>query len=171
MNPEDSVITMPLIEEIHRGCRLNWNGIHGIAHWARVREFGLLLADKSGADKTIVELFSILHDSKRKHDGKDNKHGLRSAEFAKTLNERFFNLTAEQMELLFTAIAHHTSTRHHHHVSVQTCWDADRLDIGRIWFLKPNPKYLNTDYAKSPEMLDYAYAKRNYIPDIVKVWS
>ena len=35
---------------------LDWHGIHGAAHWARVRSHGLWLASRTGADAEVVEL-------------------------------------------------------------------------------------------------------------------
>jgi uncharacterized protein len=56
---------------------LDWHGIHGASHWARVRENGLRIASVTGADPRIVELFAFLHDSKRVNDGTDWQHGTR----------------------------------------------------------------------------------------------
>jgi uncharacterized protein len=165
------IITLELIKEIHSKYCLNWLGIHGVRHWVRVREFGLILAEKTGADQDLVELFAVLHDSQRKHEALDKRHGPRSAVYAKSLNGKFFQLTENQLDLLTFAITHHTNMRHHDDITVQSCWDADRLDIGRILFMKPNPKYFNTDYAKTLKMRDYAYSRRHDIPEIVKSWS
>ena len=38
-----------LIEIVHRQFRLDWQGIHGVQHWARVRLYGLRLAQETGA--------------------------------------------------------------------------------------------------------------------------
>jgi HD superfamily phosphodiesterase len=42
-----------------------WGGYHGVAHWARVFENGLRLAEETGAKVEVVELFAVLHDSRR----------------------------------------------------------------------------------------------------------
>ncbi|MGO9117211.1 MAG: hypothetical protein ACLQPD_06315 [Desulfomonilaceae bacterium] len=39
-----------------------------------------------------------------------------------------------------------------------TCWDADRLDIGRVG-LKPVARKLCTEAAKKPEMIEWAYER------------
>ena len=57
--------------------RLEWRGIHGVPHWARVRCNGLTIARANGARPDIVELFAFLHDSRRFHDGRDREHGAR----------------------------------------------------------------------------------------------
>ena len=42
--------------------------------------------------------------------------------------------------------------------TVLTCWDADRLDLGRVG-IRPDPKYLCTPAARDPEMLASAYLR------------
>jgi hypothetical protein len=61
---------------------LPWDGDHGIAHWARVLENGLRLAEETGANIEVVQLFAILHDSQRVNKGGDPDHGPRAAVFA-----------------------------------------------------------------------------------------
>ena len=39
---------------------------------------------------------------------------------------------------------------------IGTCWDADRLDLGRVG-VKPNPKLLSTERARSKAVIDWAY--------------
>ena len=41
---------------------------------------------------------------------------------------------------------------------MQTCWDADRLDLGRVGIV-PNPRYLCTPAAKSPAVIDWAHLR------------
>jgi len=41
---------------------------------------------------------------------------------------------------------------------VQTCWDADRLDLGRVG-KKPDPLRLCTAAARKPEIISAAYAR------------
>ena len=78
-------ISQALLHEIQRGFALRLDGIHGEAHWARVHENGLRLAEQTGADREILELFAYLHDSKRQNDGWDREHGLRAAQYIRTL--------------------------------------------------------------------------------------
>ena len=42
-----------------------------------------------------------------------------------------------------------------HDITIQTCWDADRLDLGRIG-IRPNPTYLGTKVARDPTFLEAA---------------
>jgi uncharacterized protein len=42
---------------------LDWHGIHGAAHWTRVRYHGPRLAAQTGARPDVVMLFAFLHDA------------------------------------------------------------------------------------------------------------
>jgi uncharacterized protein len=64
-----------IIAEVLRGYALDTDGIHGVAHWARVMENGLRVAGETGADFEVVRLFALLHDSRRLSDGGDPEHG------------------------------------------------------------------------------------------------
>ncbi|MFM7531655.1 MAG: hypothetical protein ACKO5J_04035, partial [Rubrivivax sp.] len=52
---------------------------------------------------------------------------------------------------------HHSSGLTEADVTVQTCWDADRLDLGRVG-IRPSPRYLCTPAARQPETIARAYA-------------
>lgn len=111
------------------------SNIHGLAHWRQVEFNGLLLAKKTGADITVVRLFALFHDSKRESDGYDDTHGKRGAEFAqKCRDEKLFEITDEQFEKLRHACACHTTERRSFDATIDTCYDADRLDLGRVGF-------------------------------------
>lgn len=46
---ETILITSELVSVIREQFRINWNGIHGISHWARFYDIGMKLAeDKDG---------------------------------------------------------------------------------------------------------------------------
>ena len=128
---------------------LPWDGDHGIAHWARVLENGLRLAEETGADIEVVQLFAILHDSQRINEGGDPKHGPRAAAYALELRGVVFDLPDPAFRLLHRACAGHTHERTHPDITIQTCWDADRLDLGRVG-ITPHPSRLCTGAAKRP---------------------
>lgn len=144
-----------LMKLIRRQFALGLNGIHGEAHWDRVHANGLRLAEQTGADIEIVELFAYLHDSRRLNDGWDMEHGQRAAEFVETLQAPFLHLTARQLELLTYACTHHSDGLLEADVTVQTCWDADRLDLGRIG-IRPDPQRLCTAVARTPAMIEWS---------------
>ena len=59
-------LNLPLIvRTILDEYALPWDGDHGVAHWARVFENGLRLAEVTGANVEVVQLFAVFHDSKR----------------------------------------------------------------------------------------------------------
>lgn len=147
-----------LIEVVKAEFALDWRGIHGAGHWARVRYNGLLLARSTGADRDVVELFAFLHDARREHDGGDSGHGARAAALARELNGSVFSLDRAALRLLEWACRDHSIGETEAHPTVQTCWDADRLDLGRVG-KRPNPAYLCTDAAKDPGVLRAAYAR------------
>jgi uncharacterized protein len=154
----NEILTPRLIEHLRAGFRLDWRGIHGAPHWARVRWNGLRLAEHTGADRRVVELFAFLHDSQRRHDGRDRGHGPRAAEVAARLNGRYFHLEPEALDRLVEACDGHTFGGTEAHPTVQTCWDADRLDLGRVGN-RPDPARLCTDAARDPALLREAYAR------------
>ncbi len=43
-------------------------------------------------------------------------------------------------------------------VTVRTCWDADRLDLGQVE-IRPDRRYLCTEAARDPEVLAWAYCR------------
>ena len=57
--------------------------------------------------------------------------------------------------MLQRACQGHTHERTHPDVTIQTCWDADRLDLGRVG-ITPHPSRLCTEVAKRPDILKWA---------------
>jgi uncharacterized protein len=149
------VITEELQELLREKYQLNWYGMHGFPHWIRVRENGLRLAEITGASSTIVEYFSFFHDICRWDNGSDLEHGKRAAEYITSLDVSLFTLSAKDLELLKYACANHTKGMVRGDITVQTCWDADRLDLGRVG-INPDRRHLCTEAAKRQDILDWA---------------
>ena len=145
------------------------DGDHGIGHWARVLENGLRLAEFTGANVEVVRLFAILHDSQRLNESTDPDHGPRAAEFAADLRGSLIDLPDHEFRLLHRACAGHTHERTHPDITIQTCWDADRLDLGRVGVV-PHPNRLCTDAARSKEVLKWADGRAGFrvVPGFVK---
>lgn len=162
-------LDIPLIlNVILEDYALPWGGDHGVAHWARVYENGLRLAEETGAIVDVVRLFAVLHDSRRINEGTDPDHGPRAAEFARTLRGQLFVLPDHEFHLLHRACAGHTHERTHPDVTIRTCWDADRLDLGRVG-ITPHPKYLGTEIASRSATIKWADGRASFgvVPKIV----
>ena len=120
--------------------RLFESKLHGLTHWQQVERNGLLLASEIGADTMVVRLFALFHDSKRANDGIDITHGARGAEFAKEcFEEHRLDISQEQFDKLYHACKFHTTEHRSGDATIDTCYDADRLDLGRVSIvLDPN---------------------------------
>jgi HD superfamily phosphodiesterase len=59
------VIPPALIQEVKARFALDWRGIQGAVHWARVPLISVRLAERTGVRRQVVELFAFLHDSYR----------------------------------------------------------------------------------------------------------
>jgi uncharacterized protein len=158
-----------LIQIIRSQYSLDWNGTHGVVHWARVLENGIRLASLTGARLEVVRLFAVFHDSRRLNEDHDPQHGLRGAKFAASLRGDAFHLSDSDFKLLYTACAEHTGGKTEADITIQTCWDSDRLDLGRVG-IKPRLRYLCTEAAKQPDMISWAYQRSvsNFVPDLVE---
>lgn len=162
-------LNLPLIvHTILDKYTLSRDGTHGVGHWARVLRNGLRLAEETGANVEVVRLFAVFHDSGRVNEVTDPGHGRRGADFAVELRGHVFDLPDDDFALLYKACAEHTDGRIHDDVTVRTCWDADRLDLGRVG-ITPHPGRLCTDAAKTPEMIKWADGRANFnvVPEFV----
>jgi uncharacterized protein len=141
------LITPALLQRIRQHFRLDWHGIHGAAHWTRVRRNGLRLARETGARTDVVELFAFLHDCCRVGDGRDGGHGARAAGLVYALSGDVISLDDTGTEALAFACRHHSDGLIDADATVQTCWDADRLDLGRVGVI-PDARQLGTATAR-----------------------
>jgi uncharacterized protein len=123
------------------------DSVHGPSHWKRVEKNGILLATRSGANLAVVRLFSLFHDSKRINEFTDEGHGERGAEFAKWLRGELFELEDAELAALTFACAHHTEVRISDDPTIGTCWDADRLDLGRVGII-PDARFMSTEFGR-----------------------
>lgn len=166
------MVSSKLLKRILSEYTLPWSGLHGVTHWGRVFENGARLAEQTGAHLGVVQLFAVFHDSRRLNEGWDEGHGRRGAELAFRLRDEFFRLSDSEFDLLYTACAEHTDGKTEADVTIQTCWDADRLDLGRVG-MRPDPQFLCTAAAKRPEMIRWADGRgqMEFVPEIVRSWN
>ena len=136
-----------LLREILGQFKLDLDGIHGVSHWMRVHANGVRLAASTGADVDVITWFALLHDCCRFSNWSDPDHGPRAAMFARAHRQEI-DLGQPQFDLLLGAVTCHTvgcsSTAD---VTIRTCLDADRLDIGRVG-VAPLARLLFTDEAR-----------------------
>jgi uncharacterized protein len=132
-----------VIRQFHKEA----GGVHGVAHWRRVEQHGLWLASRTEVDVLVVRLFAWFHDSKRVNDYTDPDHGRRGAEYAVSLRGQFFGLDDAAMEKLVYACTWHTDRDFTDDLTIGACWDADRLDLGRVGVL-PSPEFMNTPFGR-----------------------
>lgn len=152
-----SILNKKLVSAVRERFTRDWDGIHGAPHWARVRVNGLSIAAITGARTDVIELFSFLHDSCRENDGHDPFHGSRAVDFANELRGKLFEIDDAGFALLAEACSKHSDGHIEAPPAVQACWDADRLDLWRVW-ITPDPRRLATQAARSQHV--YEEAKR-----------
>ena len=123
------------------------DSIHGLSHWKRVEKNGLLLAEKTGANLTEVRLFAGFHDSCRVNAGSDAGDGRRGAILAKRWRGKAFEIPDELFNLLHDACVGHTDGQLQTDPTIGACWDADRLDLGRVGII-PDERFMSTAFGK-----------------------
>lgn len=150
------------VRRLERAARerfvMSARGPHGPSHWERVRENGLRIAEHTGADAEIVEAFALLHDCCRESEGVDPEHGQRAAEFASSLRGTLIHIEDEEFERLTEALRDHSRGKTSRDVQIGTCWDADRLDLGRVG-RKPKARLMSTEYARRSKIIRWAYRR------------
>ena len=129
-------------------------GLHGIEHWDRVYDNGQRLLTPD-VNPLVVGLFAYLHDSCRVNDCYDEKHGPRAAEMIDTLRDNLLkDVTDNDIHLLKEACRLHTACHKTGDPTIDACFDADRLDLGRVGVI-PDPEKMATEKGK-----EIAYGKK-----------
>jgi uncharacterized protein len=155
-----------ILSAILDGYILPVDGFHGVVHWARVLENGLRIAEANGADPEVVTLFALFHDSRRVNEDQDDGHGLRGGEFARLLRGKLVHLDDDRFDLLFEACRLHTEGLTAGDPTLLACWDADRLDLGRVG-VTPDPRRLGTKAGRKLLVWAHARAVEGYKPAAV----
>jgi uncharacterized protein len=157
-----------IMQEILRGYELPVTGYHGVVHWARVLENGLRVAEVTGGDREIVTLFALFHDSRRINEHRDEGHGHRGAQLARALRGSLLHLDDDRFEVLHKACCLHTDGLIVNDPTLSACWDADRLDLGRVG-ITPKPQRLCTDAARDLLRWSHDRATTGHVPvDVLK---
>jgi len=147
-----------IIEYIKLKARLFNSPIHGIKHWKNVEKIGMYLCERNNADRELVKTFAYIHDIGRLNEDEDFGHGKRSVEIAKEMveNKIITSLDENQLQKLYYACEYHSKEdAKSDDITIQTCWDADRLDLWRL-MITPKKELLFTDAGKTTEASEYA---------------
>ena len=108
---------------------------HGVEHWDRVAKFGRMLY-KEGADIDVIMVFAYLHDSERVNNACDDEHGPRAAKLIDTIRHtELKDLNDEQIAKLKRACELHTIQHRTGDLTIDICFDSDRLDFYRVGLL------------------------------------
>lgn len=135
-----------LVVKVIGEAKLANSSIHGVSHWQTVERNGAYLCQFNSADLEVVRLFALFHDSKREDDYRDLEHGPRAETYLREIRE-LVPLKDAQFEFLCIACRTHTTGQIPENETIATCWDSDRLDIGRVG-IKPKEKYFSTTEAQ-----------------------
>ena len=152
------VLSQELLDHLLEQFPLGSSTVHGEDHWLRVLYNGRILAKETGANLNVVELFAVIHDCQRDNDGYDLKHGKRAAEYVNEIRDKWLQINDIETELLIEACTYHSDGFTEADITVQTCWDADRLDLGRVG-IRPSPDRLCTEAAKRDYVIEKAYQR------------
>jgi len=136
------------------------HGLHGTSHWDRVERNGLYLCRFVPADATVVRLFALFHDCQRRNDHIDPDHGPRAVAYVEALGRETLGIDTPQWVLLERAMRFHTNGTDPGDVTVSVCWDADRLDIGRVGMTVRSRFLFNDEAIRIATQKDFAALER-----------
>jgi len=148
MHKEQTIDSQKAQFEIIKSFAINRakpSDIHGLSHWQRVERNAVLLAEKTGADLQVLCGFAYLHDMCRENDGYDPEHGLRASKLIKEYAGSLFHGVEDNIVYrLCFACENHTRMLRCGDPLIDTCFDADRLDLTRVG-IKPDPAKMATE--------------------------
>lgn len=129
--------------------RLDWHGVHGATHWARVCLNGRILSRQLGVNPRVLQGFGLFHDLARTSEGRDPGHGQRAADLLDNLGgARLLGLVQGEYDELYDAIAWHSEANSGGTLLQQACWDAGLLALWRVGIM-PDPEQVFTDIARA----------------------
>jgi ribA/ribD-fused uncharacterized protein len=121
---------------------------HGPRHWGHVWLNAKLLCKAHSVPPEVPCWFAYLHDACRVDEGRDHEHGPRAAAWAIKLRcQGELALSDENFEALHLALHEHSNGHSRGPLLAKICWDADRLDLGRVG-IAVNPEMLCTPAAR-----------------------
>lgn len=137
--------------------RRSWHGYHGAAHWARVARHGRELCRREpAASPRVVHLFALLHDLRRQNEGSDPEHGPRATAFIREIASEHLRLDPGELDRLCEACTGHSEGETSTDPTIAACWDADRLDLGRVG-KRVRAELLSLPAAREPALIARAH--------------
>jgi len=88
---------------------------------------------QEGADMDVILAFAYLHDSERKDNAEDIEHGKRASELIDRIRETELRALSDvQIAKLKQACELHTIEHRTGDLTIDICFDADRMDLLRV---------------------------------------
>ena len=140
------MISQEVLSLLRKESEFFYSPIHGIEHWQTVERNGHYLASFNDADTQVLSYFAHFHDCMRENEHIDLGHGPRGASFAKKYRD-LIPLNNVQFKQLTDACKGHTYGERPECITINTCWDSDRLDLHRVGIM-PQAEYLYNEEAK-----------------------
>ena len=110
----------------------------------------------------VIMAFAYLHDAERDGDGDDYLHGPKASKLVDAIRDTLLKaLTDEQIGKLKQACEQHTIVHRTGDITIDTCFDADRMDLPRVGIMPLPDKMATKKGAQLVGIPDYAdfYAK------------
>ena len=155
-----------------RRCNMDPYGLHGVAHWWRVRHNGLLVAEQTRISVSVVKLFALIHDAFREDDEEDPEHGPRASKWLRELRgerpticevvsqssrDAIMALSSQEFEALATACEFHSDPKFRPNCPcVATCLAADRLDLRRVGYIPDAERMFVGSHITTKAVIDAA---------------
>ena len=123
------------------------SSLHGLYHWDRVYANGQQLITEQ-VNSLVLGLFAYFHDSCRENDGADLRHGERATILVDQVRDSLlYDVSDSDIHLLKEACRLHSVIQETGNPTIDACFDADRLDLGRVGII-PNPARMATEKGK-----------------------
>ena len=138
--------------------------IHGVKHWKTVERNARYLAGFNNADTEVLSYFAYFYDCMRENEHIDRGHGPRAASFAKKHRD-LIPLNDIQFKQLTDACKGHTYGKRPDCITINTCWDSDRLDLLRVGIMPDADRLHNEEAKRIANEVDFlALGDFNYNP-------
>jgi uncharacterized protein len=138
--------------------------IHGVKHWQTVERNAHYLASFNNADTEVLSYFAYFHDCMRQNEHIDKGHGPRGASFAIKHRDKI-PLNDIQFKQLTDACKGHTYGERPKCITINTCWDADRLDLLRVGIMPDADRLYNEEAKRIANEADFlALSVFNHAP-------